>query len=140
MSRILIGGYYGHGNAGDEAILAGMLDALRALRPGLEVTVASGDPARTTAEHGVRAVAAGDLPALIAAVAASDLVVLGGGGLFQDYWPVPEETFLTERQGGLLAYLAYPALAALLGRPAMIYAAGVGPLATEEGRRLTRVA
>src|SRR6185369_16925571 len=58
----------------------------------------------------------------------------------QDYWPVPEEAFLTSRQGGLLAYLAYPALAALLGRPAMIYAAGVGPLATEEGRRLTRVA
>ncbi|HEY4588746.1 MAG TPA: polysaccharide pyruvyl transferase family protein [Thermoanaerobaculia bacterium] len=140
MSKILIGGYYGHGNAGDEAILAGMLDALRALRPDLAVTVASGDPARTTAEHGVRALAAGDLPALIAAVAASDLVILGGGGLFQDYWPVPEETFLTERQGGLLAYLAYPALAALLGRPAMIYAAGVGPLSTEEGRRLTRVA
>ncbi|HEY2289799.1 MAG TPA: polysaccharide pyruvyl transferase family protein [Thermoanaerobaculia bacterium] len=140
MSKILIAGYYGHGNAGDEAILAGMLDALRALRPDLTITVASGDPQRTTAEHGVRAVAAGDLPALIAAVAASDLVILGGGGLFQDYWPVPEETFLTERQGGLLAYLAYPALAALLGRPAMIYAAGVGPLATEEGRRLTRVA
>jgi polysaccharide pyruvyl transferase CsaB len=140
VSKILIAGYYGHGNAGDEAILAGMLDALRALRPDLTITVASGDPQRTTAEHGVRAVAAGDLPALIAAVAASDLVILGGGGLFQDYWPVPEETFLTERQGGLLAYLAYPALAALLGRPAMIYAAGVGPLATEEGRRLTRVA
>lgn len=140
MSRILIGGYYGHGNAGDEAILAGMLDALRALRPDLTVTVASGDPARTTAEHGVRAVASGDLPALIAAVAGSDLVILGGGGLFQDYWRVPEETFLTSRQGGLLAYLAYPALAALLGRPAVIYAAGVGPLATEDGRRLTRIA
>jgi polysaccharide pyruvyl transferase CsaB len=138
--RILIGGYYGHGNAGDEAILAGMLDALRAPRPDLEFTVASGDPARTIAEHGVRAVAAGDLPALIAAVAASDLVILGGGGLFHDYWPVPEEAFLTRRQGGLLAYLAYPALAALLERPAVIYAAGVGPLATEEGRRLTRVA
>lgn len=138
--RILIGGYYGHGNAGDEAILAGMLSALRALRPGLEIQVASGDPGRTAAEHGVRAVPAGDLSALIAAVAESDLVILGGGGLFQDYWPVPEETFLTARHGGLLAYLAYPALAALLGRPATIYAAGVGPLVTGEGRRLTRIA
>lgn len=138
--RILIGGYYGHGNAGDEAILAGMLDTLRALRPDLEFTVASGHPESTAAEHGVRAVASGDLPALIAAVAGSDLVILGGGGLFHDYWPVPEETFLTRRQGGLPAYLAYPALAALLERPAAIYAAGVGPLATEEGRRLTRAA
>jgi polysaccharide pyruvyl transferase CsaB len=140
VSEILIGGYYGHGNAGDEAILAGLLAALRALRPGLAFTVASGDPARTGAEHGVRAIAAGDLSGLIAAVEASDLVVLGGGGLFQDYWPVPEETFLTSRQGGLLAYLAYPALAALLGRPAVIYAAGVGPLATAEGRLQTRIA
>ncbi|MFL6237661.1 MAG: polysaccharide pyruvyl transferase family protein, partial [Thermoanaerobaculia bacterium] len=138
--RILIGGYYGHGNAGDEAILAGMLEALRVLWPDLEFTVASGDPARTMAEHGVRAVAAGSLPELIAAVAESDLVILGGGGLFHDYWPVPAETLLTTRQGGLPAYLAYPVLAALLGRPAVIYAVGVGPLATEEGRRLTRIA
>jgi polysaccharide pyruvyl transferase CsaB len=140
VSAILIGGYYGHGNAGDEAILAGLVSALRALRPGLAVTAASGDPARTAAEHGVRAVAAGDLPALAAAVEESDLVILGGGGLFQDYWPVPAETLLTPRQGGLPAYLAYLVLAALLGRPAMICAVGVGPLATEEGRRLTRAA
>jgi polysaccharide pyruvyl transferase CsaB len=139
-ARVLIGGYYGHGNAGDEAILAGMLDALRALRPGLAVTVASGDPERTVAEHGVHAVSSGDLPELIAAVRESGLVILGGGGLFHDYWPVPEESFLTARQGGLPAYVAYPALAALLGRPAVIYAAGVGPLTTEEGRRLTRIA
>jgi polysaccharide pyruvyl transferase CsaB len=138
--KVLIGGYYGYGNAGDEAILAAMLGELSALRPDLELTVASGDPERTRAEHGARAVAAADLVALSAAVEASDLVVLGGGGLFQDYWDVPAETLLTARQGGLLSYLVYPVLAALHNRPAVIYAAGVGPLATEQGRSLTRVA
>ncbi|HEV2852132.1 MAG TPA: polysaccharide pyruvyl transferase family protein [Thermoanaerobaculia bacterium] len=140
MPRILIGGYYGHGNAGDEAILASMVRELRALRPDLELTVASGDPERTRAEHGIDAVPAGDLSALTAAVRETDLVLVGGGGLFQDYWDVPAETFLTARQGGLYSYLVYPVLAALLGRPALIYAVGVGPLETEEGRRLTRVA
>src|SRR5215203_3474935 len=115
--RILIGGYYGYGNAGDEAILAAMLRELRALRPDLEITVASGDPERTGSGHGVRAVPAADLAALAAAIGESDLVVLGGGGLFQDYWEVPAETLLTARQGGLLSYLAYPVLAALLNRP-----------------------
>lgn len=139
-SRILIGGYYGHGNAGDEALLAAMLRELRARRPGLQVTVASGDPERTRAEHGVGAVAATDLQALAGAVRESDLVIVGGGGLFQDYWDVPAETFLTARQGGIYSYLVYPVLAALLGRPCMVYAVGVGPLDTEEGKRLTRVA
>ncbi len=137
---ILIAGYYGFGNAGDEAILAAMLAELRALRPDLDLAVASGDPAATAARHGVRALPRDDLTAVIAAIRESDLVILGGGGLFQDYWPVPAESFLTARQGGLLTYLAFPALAALLGRPAMLYAVGVGPLATEEGRRLTRAA
>ncbi|HEY0515470.1 MAG TPA: polysaccharide pyruvyl transferase CsaB [Thermoanaerobaculia bacterium] len=137
---ILIAGYYGFGNAGDEAILAAMLRELRALRPDLELVVASGDPAATGARHGVRAISRDDLPAAIAAVRQSALVILGGGGLFQDYWSVPAETLLTVRQGGLLTYLSFPVLAALLGRPSMLYAAGVGPLATEEGRALTRLA
>jgi polysaccharide pyruvyl transferase CsaB len=137
---ILIAGYYGFGNAGDEAILAAMLGELRALRPHLELVVASGSPAATEARHGVRAVPRDDLPAVIAAVRASDLVILGGGGLFQDYWRLPDETLLTARQGGLLTYLSFPVLAALLGRPSMLYAVGVGPLASEEGRAQTRVA
>ena len=138
--RILIAGYYGFGNAGDEAILAGMLADLRALRPDLEFLVASGDPAGTQADHGVQAIPRDDLQAVLTAVRESDLVILGGGGLFQDYWESVTEDLLTPRQGGLAAYLSFPVLAALLGKPAMIYAAGVGPLRTPEGRRQTRTA
>ncbi|HEX6864755.1 MAG TPA: polysaccharide pyruvyl transferase family protein, partial [Thermoanaerobaculia bacterium] len=139
--RILIAGYYGHGNAGDEAILAAMLASLRSLSGDrLSFTVAGGDPARIAGEHGVEAVSSLDIPALVEALRASDLVILGGGGLFQDYWASPLENFLTPAQGGLPAYLAVPTLAALLGRPFMIYGVGAGPLATDEGRRLTRIA
>jgi polysaccharide pyruvyl transferase CsaB len=138
--RILIAGYYGYGNAGDEAILAAMLSDLRSLGGDLAFTVAGGDPARLAAEHGVQAVSAMDIAALAEAVRGCDLAVLGGGGLFQDYWESSPETFLTSAQGGLLAYLAVPALAALLGRPLAIYGVGVGPLRTGQGRRLTRIA
>jgi polysaccharide pyruvyl transferase CsaB len=137
---LFITGYYGFGNAGDEAILAAMLGELRALRTDLEIVVGSGDPEGTRELHGVRAVRRDDLPAVTAAIRESDLVILGGGGLLQDYWQVPAETLLTSRQGGLPAYLSFPVLAALLSRPAMLYAVGVGPLATEEGRNLARAA
>ena len=139
---ILIAGYFGFGNAGDEAILASMLADLRRLRPDLDAVVASGSPAATAAEHGVRtvrAIARDHLPAVIAAMRASDLVLLGGGGLFEDYWEVPLERIFTPRSGGLPFYAGFALLAAWLGRPAMIYAAGVGPLTSEAGRTLTRV-
>jgi polysaccharide pyruvyl transferase CsaB len=137
--KVLLAGYFGFGNAGDEAILASMLADLRRLRPDLDAVVASGNPAATAAEHGVRSVRRDDLPAVIAAVRASDLVILGGGGLFEDYWEVPLDRIFTPRSGGLPFYAGFALLAAWLGRPAMVYAAGVGPLASPEGRRLTRV-
>jgi len=136
--RVLIAGYYGFGNAGDEAILAGLLADLRALRPDLDFVVASGDPAGTAKDHGVRAVHRDDLPAVAAAVRESGLVLLGGGGLFEDYWDVPLENVFTPRSGGLPFYAGFALLARLLETPAMVYAVGAGPLRTEEGRRLTR--
>jgi polysaccharide pyruvyl transferase CsaB len=137
---ILVAGYYGFGNAGDEVILAALLAELRALRPDARFVVASGAPQRTTAEHAVDAVWRDDVAALTAAVRASDLVLLGGGGLFQDYWHVPTEQVLAPRSGGLPAYVSLPVLAALCGKPCMLYAVGVGPLTTAEGGRLTRAA
>ncbi len=139
-SKIFVAGYYGFGNAGDEAVLAGLLADLRAARPELHVTIASGDPAATRAMHGVEAVERGDLPAVVEAIRSSDLVVLGGGGLLQDYWPVPLADALGPRSGGLPFYLAFPLLATLLGKPAVLCAVGAGPLSTDDGRALARAA
>jgi polysaccharide pyruvyl transferase CsaB len=138
--RILIAGYYGFGNAGDEAILAALIAGLRSLRPDLDLTVASGDPAATASAHGVHGIDRQDLPAVAAAIRESDLVILGGGGLFQDYWDVPLDAIFTPRSGGLPFYAGFSLLAAWLGRPVLLCAVGVGPLRTETGRRLTRIA
>ncbi|HYK95180.1 MAG TPA: polysaccharide pyruvyl transferase family protein [Candidatus Dormibacteraeota bacterium] len=72
---ILVVGGYGYRNAGDEAILAGLLDTIG--RDG--VTVVSRSPAETAATHGVETVSIRK--------AASELryhrgVLIGGGGLF----------------------------------------------------------
>ena len=49
--RIVISGYYGFGNTGDEAVLAGMLASFRQLNLDVHVTVLSANPQRTEKEH-----------------------------------------------------------------------------------------
>jgi polysaccharide pyruvyl transferase CsaB len=137
--RLLLAGYYGCGNAGDEAVLAGLLADLRRLDPQVDVVAASGDPSRTRAEHGVDAVDRQDLPALARALESSALVALSGGVL-NDYWPVPLSAALGRDSGGLPFYAAHCALAAGAGVPAVLCGIGVGPLRTPEGRELTRAA
>ena len=138
--RILIAGYYGFGNTGDEAILAAMLRDLRSRRPGLDCVVVSGDPAETAARHGVRSLLWTDVPAILEAAEHCDLIVLGGGGVFHDYWGARGDTLLTRRHGGIPYYSGFPFLATLTERPCMLYAVGVGPLFSDEGKSLTRLA
>jgi polysaccharide pyruvyl transferase CsaB len=136
--RIVLAGYYGFGNAGDEAILASLLAGLRSRDPGIRATVLSGNPAVTVATHGVSAVAWPDLEGLSNAIEDSDIVVVGGGGLFHDYWGVDPDTLLTDRGWGIPSYAAPVLLAALHGTPALIVGVGVGPLGSVAGRELTR--
>ena len=136
--RIVIAGYYGYRNAGDEAILAGMLADLRAEIPAATFTIFSGDPEETRALHGVDAVSWDALDAQVEAIRESSLVIVGGGGLFHDYWGVEPATVLTSQHAGITQYAGPIVLARLLGKPCMLYAVGAGPLQSEESRGLTR--
>lgn len=141
-SRILFTGYFGGGNLGDEAILSAELGRFReALNGQLEPVVATVDPALTMRLHGeVETVPFFDVKALSAAIARSDLVVWGGGGLLQDHWRVPAEQLFLDPRGGVPAYLRVPLLAAARGRPCIVYGQGVGPLTEPESRRLVGLA
>ena len=117
-----------------------MVGHLRALRPGLEITVTSGDPEETAARYDVRGVPWNNVRALRGAVEQCGLVLVGGGGLFHDYWGVDPDSFLTNRHWGPV-YFAAPAILAMLHeKPLMLYSAGVGPLLSEHARRFTRAA
>lgn len=136
--RGYIVGSYGFDNTGDEAILAGLITGLRSRLPNLQLTVMSGNPENTAAAHGVEAVHWQSIPGQFEAVAAADFILVGGGGLFFDYWGFYPETLWTPGHGSLSYVGGAPLLAALLGKPVVYYAVGVGPLRTEEGRRMTR--
>jgi polysaccharide pyruvyl transferase WcaK-like protein len=136
--KVFIIGYYGAGNAGDEAILEGMLGDLRARIPNLRPVIASADPAATSRAYNVGSVSNRDRSATMAAAKECDFIILGGGGLLHDYWDVSLGS-LFSRTGGALSYYSHAALAALYSKPLILYAIGVGPLSTRTGRLYSRM-
>lgn len=127
-ARVLSIGWFGEANLGDEAMLEGLLRLLeRSLGP-VEATVSSGDPAGTTARHGVRAIRRRrpedsgfrDL-ALVRASLRADLVTLGGGDLLREQADgvVPARNWLSR--------LRVPRR---LGRPTALLGVSVGELVT----------
>ncbi len=124
--RVLLSGYYGFANAGDEAVLAGLILSLRAADPQLEVTVLSINPRETEAAHGVRAVHRTRPKELLPALARTDLLISGGGSLLQD----------VTSAHGILYYLGVVRLAQMLGKQTMFGAQGLGPLRRTRSRKL----
>ena len=117
---ILVAGYYGFGNVGDEAILSAILTDLRKQREGLEFIVISSNPEETAASHNVRSVHWKEINTLMDAARECDLIILGGGGIFQDYWGTPAGTHLTEFHWGISYYSSIGLLASLFDKPFMI--------------------
>lgn len=125
--RLLMVGYFGFGNAGDEAVLAAEVEALRAeLGPATEFLVVSGSPADTRARHGLSAVRRGDAPGLLRALRGCDALVAGGGSLLQDVTSARPVAFY----GGLML------AARAVGRPVFAYGQGLGPLRRRANRLL----
>ncbi|MCG0238700.1 MAG: polysaccharide pyruvyl transferase CsaB [Firmicutes bacterium] len=127
--RILVSGYYGFRNAGDEAILAGMIHAIREREPEAVFTVISGRAEETRRVHGVEAISRNRIRAAWAAVGQADLVLSGGGSLLQDVTSTKSIPY----------YLGVVAMALLRRKPVMFYAQGVGPIRGVLGKVLVRL-
>lgn len=115
---LVIGGY-GYRNAGDEAILAGLLQVLGRD----ELTVVSRMPAETAALHGVRSVS---VAGAIRELPRQRSVVIGGGGLFG-------------RDMGLLGRLLPPfgLVSSLAGRDVALIGVGIDEAMPALAARLT---
>ena len=129
MSKIVISGYYGFNNAGDEALLTAILASLRAVEPKADITVISGNPGNTIAKHQVKSLYRFAAVRLLRAVGEADLVISGGGSLLQD----------VTSMRSLLYYLSIIAAAKWKGRKVMLFAQGIGPIRNRFMRVLTRM-
>jgi polysaccharide pyruvyl transferase CsaB len=128
LPKVLISGYYGYDNLGDELILKAIIENLRAIDPGLDITVISRNPWRTVNLHpSVEAVSRRDVFGIFKALRQCQLFISGGGGLLQD----------TTGQGSVLYYLGWGIIAKkIFGKKVMLYAQGIGPLHRSLSRSL----
>lgn len=113
-------GSYGGRNVGDEAILAAVLDRIRAGRPDARFVVFSRDPAHSRGVHPDVAVVGWEgvcRERISEHLRRLDVLLLGGGGILYD----------TEAR----RYLRMARTAQDLGVPVFTYAVGAGPLTDE---------
>ena len=129
MSKIVISGYYGFNNAGDEALLTAILAALRASEPEADITVISGNPGNTIAKHQVKSMYRFAAVRLLRAIGEADLVISGGGSLLQD---------VTSKRS-LAYYLSIIAAGKWKRKKVMLFAQGIGPIRNRFMRLLTRL-
>lgn len=130
MMQAVVSGYYGCGNAGDEAVLAGIAEAFRRQAGDRATLIAlSQNPEATTRLHGLQAVDRMNLTALRRVLRDSDLLLSGGGSLLQD----------TTSVRSLVYYLWVARMAYSQGVPVMFYAQGIGPLRRPMSRSLVRM-
>jgi polysaccharide pyruvyl transferase CsaB len=119
---LVLSGYYGFSNSGDEAVLKSILTALdeAAKQAGIiiEPIVLSGNPEGTSRQYSVEAVHRMKLGEVRRTLKSSDGLISGGGSLLQDATGL----------GSIPYYLGIMALARWCGKPTFVYAQGIGPV------------
>ena len=126
--HVVMSGYYGFSNAGDDAILQSICQGIRAASDEVAITALSNDPDQTRRLCGVRAEPRFRAWRVFQALRRCDALLSGGGSLLQD----------RTSTRSLLYYLAVIRGARLLGKPVMIYANGIGPVRRPANRRRVR--
>lgn len=123
MARILLAGYFGCGNIGDDAILLGIVEGLR--HSNHDLAALSGAPEETYRYHGVTAYPRKDFKAIREALEGRDALVFAGGSIFQD----------TTSLRSVYYYSSLVKEAKKLGKKVLFVGQGVGPLKRFFGKR-----
>lgn len=126
MKNVLISGYYGFNNTGDEAMIETMSTLLAKRDYGL--IVLSSNPDRTKELYNVQAYDRYKISEVIKALKKCDMVVSGGGTLFQD---------VTSKKS-IWYYLGIVFLAQLMRKKVCVAYQGMGPLETKLYRKMTK--
>lgn len=116
--RVLLSGYYGFGNLGDEALLDVIVAQLRARFPNASLDVLSATPGLTSKRLGIEATPRWNMRDVRAAIKRADVVLSGGGGLLQSATSLRSVVYYA----GILRE------AIRAQKKSMIFAQSIGPL------------
>ena len=126
--RVLISGYYGFHNIGDEAILKSIIIALRQEKPDIKITVLSNDVEHTKKTYNVDAINRWNIGKIYLELLKSDGLISGGGSLLQD----------VTSSRPIIYYTLIMKLAKLARKPVFIYAQGVGPISEDKNKKAVK--
>lgn len=113
--NILIGGYYGFGNLGDESVLSAIIGGLKKRIPDARISVLTN---KGVAVKGAYAVNRRNVLKIAKAMQQSDVYISGGGSLFQN----------KTSDRSLAYYCGLLRMAKKLGNRCVILANGIGPI------------
>lgn len=128
MNKVVISGYYGFNNIGDESILTAIISNIKDSIDDIDITVLSKDPELTKSKHNVCAINRKDIFKIIKEIKNCDLLISGGGSLLQD----------VTSSRSILYYLAVMFIGMVFRKKVMIYSQGIGPINKGLNKRLTR--
>jgi len=120
--KLLIAGFYGCGNLGDEAILEAMLSGIRSRISSVDITVLSEKPYETKECYNVRSIQRFKYAQIIKNMFQCDAFILGGGGLLQD----------STSKRSLFYYLMLIKLAKFFRKKIALIGQGIGPVESKK--------
>ncbi|MCL1878504.1 MAG: polysaccharide pyruvyl transferase CsaB, partial [Defluviitaleaceae bacterium] len=125
---IMLTGYYGSANSGDDAILDTIVKSLRREREGLSILALSKNPQETMSDYGVFAIHRLNFFRVLKYMKRTRLIVYGGGSLMQD---------ITSTRS-LVYYTFLVHLAKSVGLRVMLYGNGIGPIIKPRNEKKVR--
>lgn len=124
MKKILLAGYYGFGNLGDEAILEMALEQILTITDRKSITILSGNKEATFNKYNIDTIDRYNVLSIIGKLKKSDAIVFGGGSLLQD---------ITSKRS-IYYYLFLIRLAKLMKNKVIMLSQGIGPLVSRKSK------
>lgn len=129
MINLLIAGYHGYGNCGDEATLMAMTTNIKEMADDVKITAISHIPELTKTEYNIESVQRFNAIEVMKAIYKSDIILSGGGTLIQN----------GTSTRSLLYYLTIIKFAKLLKKKVMLYSNGIGPVNGKLNRKFVKI-
>lgn len=124
--KVLISGYIGFSNFGDDAIFGCLIDYLKS--KGAIISALSSTPNYTCDNYKIKAFKYKNPVDILKAIFSSDILISGGGSLLQD----------KTSKLSLLYYLFIIFLSKLTGKKIIIFSQGIGPIRSPLMQKITR--
>lgn len=115
---VVISGYYGFGNTGDDSLLSVIIRRLRSIDPDMKITALSKSPKKTSKLYNVRAINRVNIISLSRELKNARLLLNGSGNLIQN----------GTSTRSLIYYTTVMRMAKERGCKIMMYASGIGPV------------